>query len=146
MSLLPVIDKVKALSIYNLQPWTHSNAKDITTSLFWPNKMIKELAKKGLVQPITINNYDGYLLRHECFYSTKAMTIAGGLGGPEGSLRHRSALTDVLLAFHYLYKDCEVSVKHSPRYKVKAGIYNPDAEVTVTLPDLTKYVFMDLLK
>lgn len=132
-------------TMYNFQTWTRKTSNDLEQSLDAPARTLRNLLQKELIYKIPAYPDTGKLFRYDTFYAPveiKKEKMA------RREMMHVSGITDILLAFIYLYPDYDISIKreHIFTNKNKTIRVKPDAWIHMVKKDETKKVFDFLLE
>lgn len=134
--ILEAFRVVRMATPYHFQTWTHRRTKDLRTGVTGANNHLKNLLALGLIKPIEIYPKYEKPRRRATFYQLtdegkqQAGTKERGRDRISAKMvEHESALIDILLAFHMLYKDYRVEIEYPEKGRKQDGAVNPDAVV-----------------
>lgn len=137
--MLSHLKNVGFATMYNFQTWTRKTSNDLEQSLDAPAKTLRKLLRKELIYKIPVKPEIGRLHRYDTFYAPvgyKKDFIAWR------ELMHDSGISDILLAFVYLFPDYTVSIKREPIFSFQKKNINPDAWIHMVNPSGKVYDFL----
>lgn len=128
VEILNILNNVRFATVYNLEPWFYKRAESLEGRLQTPYRILLRLKAKGLIKEVKpYPEYDERLRKWERFFTP----IDNNPVIAYRELCHDSQVTDVLVAFIFLYPDYDIIIKRKPTYKIGKKLYRPDASITL---------------